>query len=96
MFIPFKERAWGGERERDIKVRNIDWLPPIRILTRDRTCNLDMSQDRESNRLYLLVYRMMLQPTEPLARATYTCFLCAYENVFLEVELLGKYVLNVF
>ena len=40
------------KKERNIDVRNIDWLPPIYSLIRDQICNL-------------MVYGMMLQPTEP-------------------------------
>ena len=39
MFIDFKERGRGTERETE---RNIEWLPPIPALTGDQTQNLCM------------------------------------------------------
>ena len=39
MFIAFRERG-KRERERNIDVRNIDWLPPIHALTGNRTPNI--------------------------------------------------------
>ena len=49
MFIDFREgryAEWETERKRE---RNIDLLPPVCTLTRDRTCNLGMCPDWESN-----------------------------------------------
>ena len=44
----FREELGGGERKRK-KERNIDGLPPVCTLTGDRTYNLGMCPDRESN-----------------------------------------------
>ena len=48
MFIDLREREREGGREREGE-RNIDWLSPICTLTRDRTCNLGIRPDWESN-----------------------------------------------
>ena len=37
------------ERERNIDVGNVDWLPPICTLTVDGTCKPGMCPDQESN-----------------------------------------------
>ena len=67
MFIDFRERGreGGGERDRGREEnRYIDWLPLIHALTGDQTCNLALCLTRNRT-LNLLVYRTMLQPTEP-------------------------------
>ena len=48
MFIAFRERG-KRERERNIDVRNIDWLPPIHALTRNRTHNILVYGDAPNN-----------------------------------------------
>ena len=50
-------RVRGRRRERHWSETNINWLPPIYALTRDRTHNL-------------LVYMSMLQTTEPPSHGT--------------------------
>ena len=54
MFLNFREKGRERKRgrERDIDMRNIDWLPPIHVPTADGTC-------------ILLVRGTTLQPTEP-------------------------------
>ena len=47
-----KERERERERKKSMGERNVDQLPPVCTLTRDRTHNP-------------LVYGMMFQPTEP-------------------------------
>ena len=43
MFIDFRYRERvRGERQTDIDVRNINQLPPICALARNRLCNLGM------------------------------------------------------
>ena len=49
MLIDFRERGRQRERERNIDVRNIDWLPLVCAPTRDRAHNLGMCPDQESN-----------------------------------------------
>ena len=44
MFIDFRERGKGREKE-----RNINWLPLAPALTRDQTQNVDTCPDRESS-----------------------------------------------
>ena len=43
MFIDFRER------ETSMWERNINWLPPVYTLTRDRTHNLGVCPDQELN-----------------------------------------------
>ena len=64
-FIAFRERGRKRERgrERNINVRDINWLPPLHIWTGDWSHNLDMCPDQELN-LQPFSYRMTLQPTE--------------------------------
>ena len=59
------ERDEGGERGMSVWERNIDQLLPVHTLTGDQThnnpeCALPTNQTHN-----LLVYGMMLQPTEP-------------------------------
>ena len=56
------------QRERDIDVRNIDWLPSVGTWTGDRTCDLEVGPDWESN-WWLLVY-LTLQSADCPARAS--------------------------
>ena len=59
---------WQGGGERDI-----DLLPPIHTLTGDRAHNLVCALIGNRTR-YLLVYRSMLQPTEPQGKKS--SFIC--------------------
>ena len=52
MSIDFRESGRVREKERNIDVINIDWLSSVCSLMGDQTNNL-------------LVYRSILQPTEP-------------------------------
>ena len=66
MFVYFRERGKGGKREREQEREgereNIDQLTPVHALTGDRTHRL-------------LVYGMMLQPTDPPGQGTCEFFI---------------------
>ena len=49
MFIDFRERGRGKERETSMWERNINQLPLVHIPTRDQIQYLGMCPDRESN-----------------------------------------------
>ena len=68
MFIDFTEKRRGTkEREREISMweRNIYRLALICTLARDRTLNLGVCPDRESNLQPFLLYETTLQAAEP-------------------------------
>ena len=73
MCVYFRERG----REREIKryVENhlsVPYMPP----TRDGTCNLGMCPEWESNlQLFFFMYRVILQATEPPAKAILAIFI---------------------
>ena len=62
MLVDCRKREKEGERERNIHVRDINLLPLARVGTSDRTSNLGMYPDQESNPS---VHGMALQPNEP-------------------------------
>ena len=64
IFIDFRERGSGGG-ERNIDMRNIGWLPPIRVLTRDQTCNMGVCPDGESD-----LWPLSAQDNTPTNQAT--------------------------
>ena len=74
MFIDFKERGeGGGEEKRNIHMRGkhwIDLLPPVCALTGDWTLNL-------------LVYKTMLQGTEPAGQGQTLIWLSILANYIL-------------
>ena len=49
MFIGFRERGMGRERETLIWERNINRLPPVHALNGNQTHNLGVGTDRELN-----------------------------------------------
>ena len=49
MCTDFREKGRETEREASMWERNIDRLSPLLTLTKDRTWNLDMCPDGESN-----------------------------------------------
>lgn len=55
----------GGEGERNINVRNIDWLPPVNALTESTALTGNQTHN-------LFMYRMIFQPTEPPSQGTLT------------------------
>ena len=75
MFIDFRKRGRKGERERE---RQIDWLPPERSPTGDRTYSLHMCSDQEQN-LKPCGSWMTLQPTEQPGQGI-TLTLCVFLN----------------
>ena len=49
LLILQRGRGRGGERKKEMRERNIDWLPHVYTLTRDGTCKLGMCPDWELN-----------------------------------------------
>ena len=59
----FRERGREGEREGNIDVRNINWLPLAHTVTRDQTHSPGMCPDGESNQAPFSLWDNA-QPTE--------------------------------
>ena len=76
MFLLILERKGETDRHRETSMweRNIDWLPPVCAPNGDWTHNLGTCPDQELNPQPL---GMTLQPTELLARAQATTFICS-------------------
>lgn len=79
MFSFILERGERGKRERDNDVKETDWLPPSRILTRERT------------HIYL-VYSMTLLPTEQPGQDCRLCSLKMFHNGLLSVPISQNFV----
>ena len=57
-FLEILNPERGEGRNRNTDVRNIDWLPLVRALTRDRTCNPGVHPDKELHQRPSGVQRM--------------------------------------
>ena len=60
-----RERQREGGRERNINMiykRNIGWLPPVCVLSRDQTCDLGWCPDGESDPQTFGVWDGMTEP----------------------------------
>ena len=81
--IILEKEEGGAERERNkhqMWERNIDRFPPIYALTRDWTLNL-------------LVYGMMLQPTEPPSQSSQRILTSGLPDLLLSLSVVPSFLL---